>query len=871
MKRILTLILALAMLLSCVSGVSADSIGLFKGMDVLSELTDRAEKDYVRRDEFAAVAAVLMGVNADGAAATRFLDVTADNAYGAAINAVSGSAIMNGVGYDSFAPQATITVRDAAVVFIRLLGYDVWAQAKGGYPAGYISAATSLKFFNKVKSPLEGMLTFGDLWALVDWAMDTPTAVSNYHITADGSVAEEIMVDMSAPTLLEKNMGLTMYEAVIDSIEPESYSINVTIQDDGKDRDVKYYAGRELTFKASPSVNILAYDKAPVNIWITDEDELMYVEIQDGYEVVYGSVLSVNKDSSSGAGYNTAYIDEIVLWDNDTIYEVSEDEGASFFYNEKPFSGNIELVDNYVRMVVKGDEFIAVETWDFKEGGIVTENTFKKIAYKKGDATNAFTNVESFYKQVLILDGEIRDIKDLKADTLVDYFVTPNKDTLILLASQKKHADTFESITDEEAQIGNLLIRRAKDVFTKSGDNGFKTNNFDDLLNTRVSAYVDAHGKIRYITSAEEIVVNSFIGYLIGLDKGKGLSAGNIAYVANLDDDTFPRKVYNVAKDLKAGSLSLADLSKFEDKRNATSVFRFELNGDGELYSVTKLSPYYGYTPDGDGMVRAFYNGQFTQFKQQGDTAHYPVKSADNREVFFSVKEKIVYMIEKDGETEFVKTQYSTLEKKYQRSDVYFAMFGPEMSSEIDIIILEGDLSKMEGDGDSKGYGILEGIRTTADAEGKPIDLYIIDGVSYTVDPADAEAKGLKKNTVVYYSKLLKGFSDYDIDIQDALEFTEDFEEWDTLLSLKGIEYEKDNKKPKPDINLMSGEIAKIDDKRVYLSDKTAYFLSGCKFRKWNASLKEFESGSQDDFLEGKTVVFLMKSDGRISYLFYMD
>ncbi len=863
MKRILTLILALTMLLSCVSSVSADSIGLFKGMDVLTEFTDRAEKDYVRRDEFAAVAATLMGVNAQGVAATNFADVTADNAYGAAISAVSGSAIMNGVGGGSFAPQATITVRDAAVVVIRLLGYDVWAQAKGGYPTGYISAATSLKFFNKVKAPLETYLTFGDLWALVDWAMDTPTALSNYHITADGSVAEEIMVDMSAPTLLEKNMGLTMYEAVIDSIEPETYSINVTIQDDGKDRDVKYYAGRELTLKASPSLNIVAYDKAPVNIWITDEDELMYVEVQDGYEVVYGSVLSVNKDSSA-SGYNTAYIDEIVLWDNDTVYEVSED-GAAFFYNEKPYSGNIELVDMYVRMVVKGKEFIAVETWDFKEGGLVTESTFKKIAYKKGDATNAFTNVESYYKQVLILDGEIRDIKELKPDTLVDYYVTPNKDTLILLASQKKHADTFESITDDEVQIGNLLIRRAKDVFTKSGDDGYKTNNFDKLLSTRVSAYVDAHGKIRYITSAEEIVVNNFIGYLIGLDKGKGLSAGNIAYVANLDDDTFPRTVYNVAKDLKAGSLSLTELSKFEDKRNATSVFRFELNGDGELCSVTKLAPYYGYTPDGDGMVRAFYNGQFTQFKQQGETAHYPVKSADNREVFFSVKEKIVYMFEKDGETEFVKTQYSTLEKKYQRSDVYFAIFGPEMSSEIDIIILEGDLSKMEGDGDSKGYGILEGIRTTADAEGKPIDLYVIDGVSYTVDPADTEAKGLKENTIVYFSKLLKGFSDYDIDIQDALEFTDDFEEWAGLKSLKA------QAGGTADINLMSGEIAKVDDQRVYLADKTAYFLSGCKFSKWNPSLKKFEKGSQEDFLEGKEVVFLMKSDGRISYLFYMD
>ncbi len=863
MKRILTLILALTMLLSCMPSVSADSIGLFKGMEVLSELTDRAETDYVRRDEFAAVAAVLMGVNATGTAATKFADVTEDNAYGAAISAVSGAGIMNGTGLDSFAPQNTITVQDAAVVFIRLLGYDVWAQAKGGYPAGYIQAATSLKFFNKVKSPLDSRLTFGDLWALAGWAMETSTAVSNYHLE-NGVITEEIIVDKSAPTLLEKNMGLTMYEAVIDSIEPETYSINVTIQDDGKDRDVKYGAGRELTLKASPAVNIVAYDKAPVNIWITDDDRLMYVNVQDGYEEVYGSVLSVNKDGDSNSGYNTSYIDEMVLWDNDTKYEVSED-GASFFWNENPYSGSIKLVDKYVRMVVKGKEFIAVETWDFKEGGIVTESSFKKISYKRADTTEAFSNLESYYKQVLILDGENRDMKELKPDTLVDYFVTPNRDTLILLASQKKHADVFESVTYDELQIGNLLIRRSKNVITHSSDAGYQTNNFDNLLGTRVAAYADAHGKVRYVVSKSEATSNSFIGYLIGLDKGKGLDAGNIAYIANLDDSTFPKTVYKVAKTLKAGSLSLDALSKNQDTRNAKCIYKFELNGNGELYSASKLSPYYGYTPDADGFVKAFYNKSAGAFPERGtDDMTYYTDMVDSKRLYFPIKQKLINVFERDGEVAFTNTTYSALQAKNPRQDAYFYFFGQPMSSEFDLILIECDLTKMGGTS-STAFGILESVRNIVDANGKAAQVLVIDGKSYTVAEDDAQAKNLSGNSIIYYNNLNKSFSNVDIDVFDVLKLSDDFYSWDTLESnLKQAG-------STAQITLKKGTITKIDSRRIFLDDGGAYFTSGCKYGKWNAGTKTFETGEKEDFLEGREVIYLLNSASMVTFIFYMD
>ena len=144
MRKLISLILAAVLILSCCMGVTADSTGLFKGINILPELMERPYTDYVRRDEFSAVASALMGFTTVEPAVTPFTDVAEDNIYGSSIRTVKEGKIMNGVNSYEFAPASTITFQDAIVTYVRILGYQVWADSKGGYPGGYNQVATSL-------------------------------------------------------------------------------------------------------------------------------------------------------------------------------------------------------------------------------------------------------------------------------------------------------------------------------------------------------------------------------------------------------------------------------------------------------------------------------------------------------------------------------------------------------------------------------------------------------------------------------------------------------------------------------------------------------------------------------------------------------
>ena len=160
MKKLITLLLAAIMIMTSAFCVSADSMGLFRGMNVLDDVMAHPAEEEVTRDEFAAVAATIMGHSNISAAETAFADVASDNPYGSAIRFVYESKIMNGVNSYEFAPDRTITVRDAMVAVIRILGFEPLAQAAGGYPGGYIQAATKLKAFNHITASQDAALTY---------------------------------------------------------------------------------------------------------------------------------------------------------------------------------------------------------------------------------------------------------------------------------------------------------------------------------------------------------------------------------------------------------------------------------------------------------------------------------------------------------------------------------------------------------------------------------------------------------------------------------------------------------------------------------------------------------------------------------------
>lgn len=100
----------------------------------------------VTRGEFAKVLSNI--INQDGGSGVEFEDLEITDENYSAICAVVNNGILKGISETEFGVNSFLTVTDALVASLRILGYEQKAIAKGGYPGGYLSVAAGLKLTN---------------------------------------------------------------------------------------------------------------------------------------------------------------------------------------------------------------------------------------------------------------------------------------------------------------------------------------------------------------------------------------------------------------------------------------------------------------------------------------------------------------------------------------------------------------------------------------------------------------------------------------------------------------------------------------------------------------------------------------------------
>lgn len=151
-KRIFAMFLTFVILVTAfpcaimAEDVADENIGMITETELLYNMGVISEKNHttasVSRGEFAKWLSVIAGLEYEGDGATfRFEDVSADSAYINAVTAICDMGIMKGISEKEFGLKMDITVTDAAVALVRLLGYEVAALRDGGYPGGYLKRA----------------------------------------------------------------------------------------------------------------------------------------------------------------------------------------------------------------------------------------------------------------------------------------------------------------------------------------------------------------------------------------------------------------------------------------------------------------------------------------------------------------------------------------------------------------------------------------------------------------------------------------------------------------------------------------------------------------------------------------------------------
>ena len=120
--------------------------------------------DSITRAEFARVAVSLMGLNDVAHASagfSKYPDVSKDHWANGYINTASSQKLVIGRDDGNFDPESKITYQEAVTILVRALGREPAANAKGGYPSGFLAVAVESGLTKNANSSYESPVARG--------------------------------------------------------------------------------------------------------------------------------------------------------------------------------------------------------------------------------------------------------------------------------------------------------------------------------------------------------------------------------------------------------------------------------------------------------------------------------------------------------------------------------------------------------------------------------------------------------------------------------------------------------------------------------------------------------------------------------------
>ena len=292
------------------------TLKIIKGLD---ENSFKPE-DNINREELSEIIVKMLGLEGTEQAAdvgTVFSDVASDNASIGAINIVTGLHIINGYGDNRFGPGDPVLYEQAIKSIVNVLGYDVYATQKGGYPFGYLNVATELGITKRVEGKIGDPISKRNLAQMVYNALEVD--ILQISGVGTGNTYEK----KSGENILTKKLKLKKKKGLVTAAGLSNiYGINDLKEDEAQIDRVTYNTG-ELDIKGLLGHNVIFY---------YTEDELSdYNKIVLIIADQNNTVISINPDDVSAVGEGNCTITY-----NDTYkhtQKVTIKSDASVLYN----------------------------------------------------------------------------------------------------------------------------------------------------------------------------------------------------------------------------------------------------------------------------------------------------------------------------------------------------------------------------------------------------------------------------------------------------------------------------------------------------------------------------------------------------------
>lgn len=648
MKKVLSLVLAMAMILSSfsfalalpsdVEGTDyANAVARLEALDIIVGYEDGTFKpdNSITRAEFAAIAIRALGMEdiaIDSVANTKFADVRGTHWASGYINLATAQGIIVGYPDGTFKPEAQVTYSEAIAMLVRLLGYEP-ALNSNVWPSNYLTKASEIGLTLGVKFNYNDPAKRGVVSILADKALDID--LMDLTEVTSGDQTWTITDD----TLLTKYLNVyELEEAYV--LETPTHSLGdldadeVIIRDEYEDT---------YTFKFLESIDADALLGHEVTVFVKDmdtdgrlEDDDVVISLQnttDSRDVIaYDYIVDIKDVEGDYDFTDEDNAVEVSLDETDDTFDVAED--AIVFYNYERVTDledmTIEGVGNgYVTLgevagkiiLNEDDEIMFMDMVNYDLPVVITdvdledekvkyflydenESSLKLdgedyLVFKNGDLADlealAANDVLYFWEAT---SGEyVLDAYDYKIEGVLDSVDSDNNNywdyTLVVDGRSISVGPAFTMSTDENETIDTLAVDLKNEEWTADDD---RLSDLEDIVGEYVTVYIGKYYEEtegwnygRHITTGIDTGEDDY--YVVSEEPWSSRTAGYKYYVELInqfgDDIT-----YEFTEDETEFNGSEKDLSDSDvmdavtDMLPKGTLVDVEFNSDGTISAV---------------------------------------------------------------------------------------------------------------------------------------------------------------------------------------------------------------------------------------------------------------------------------------------
>ena len=535
-----------------------------------SDLTLTASES-ITRAEFCVWAVKLLGMENYKFGNFRYTDVPDDYWAADYINTACSMKLVSES--DKFNPDMPIRFDEAVKILVVASSYEPAASQYGGWPSGYITAASKNGITNGVSSK-GGTVTRKDAVRMIDNTLDVKVLDTKYNQT----------FEQSDRTVLSEYLNIDVYSGKILEVDVKERRVKAEI-----DGSADWYA-------LSKSIDTAFVIEDEADIYIYNERSgrtIVYIDFKGTLSVSYDYISEINESAAQNS-YSSGEVKKVYLLNEDKEYSVEPD--ANITLNDIDAAEAPVMLNGAFAKIIKDDNRICkIQAYSLYEGGIIYRADPTKLKYIHGDVNdNVLEDIDTIDELQIYIDGILHtDMYDLKADMVFDYYISPDEDKLIIVASSRSYAKNLDYTTGDSLVLDGVQYDISKSyglyVYSNAKQRYQKDDSLDGYLGKKINVYVDDSKCVRYVKIGEEIEsANSFVGVVMQVSTGDNVFDDNEARIKIFKiTGGQGEKIYETEpKKMEKSTIKMDYIRENAGNTEGKSFLKFTLNDENKIIKV---------------------------------------------------------------------------------------------------------------------------------------------------------------------------------------------------------------------------------------------------------------------------------------------